>query len=44
MKCANCGGTLRYDIPSYRLICDHVHGRIQETEGAGSQEKRAVLL
>ena len=22
MKCANCGGTLRYDIASYGLICD----------------------
>ena len=22
MKCSNCGGTLRYDIASYGLVCD----------------------
>ena len=22
MKCSSCGGTLRYDIPSYGLVCD----------------------
>ena len=23
MKCANCGGTMRYDVAGYCLVCDH---------------------